>query len=122
MPKGKRKHQNPPKDCRFKPGVSGNPRGRPKGKRSMATLLDETLNETIIIEHEGEKLAVTRMEAAIRRLVDGATSGDMQAFRVLYAIKQTAEEHVAPITPADLAEQDRKIFEKLVRRLAGATT
>ena len=33
----------PPKLTRFKPGQSGNPRGRPRGALNMATVLERTL-------------------------------------------------------------------------------
>ena len=35
----------PPKANQFKPGKSGNPKGRPKGARSEATMLVELLSQ-----------------------------------------------------------------------------
>jgi len=34
----------PPKATRFKPGCSGNPKGRPKGSKAPKTLLEEALS------------------------------------------------------------------------------
>src|SRR5438309_5171205 len=79
-------YRKPPKHCQFKKGVSGNPQGRPKGSPKLATVLEETLNETVVIVEDGEQRTVTKMEAAIRTLVNSATSGDMHAFRVLSAL------------------------------------
>jgi Family of unknown function (DUF5681) len=39
----------PPIEHRFKPGQSGNPRGRPKGKKNEATILHELLNRKITV-------------------------------------------------------------------------
>jgi hypothetical protein len=39
----------PPVHTRFKPGQSGNPRGRRKGQRNVSTVLAETLNQRIRI-------------------------------------------------------------------------
>jgi len=36
---------NPPKDTRWKPGQSGNPKGRPKGIKYMSELLREQLDQ-----------------------------------------------------------------------------
>jgi hypothetical protein len=76
-------YRKPSKSVQFKKGVSGNPRGRPKGKRNLATVLEETLNETTVIVEDGQKRTMTKMEAAVRSLVSSATSGDIHAFRVL---------------------------------------
>ena len=57
------------KDTRFKPGKSGNPKGRPQGSRSKATLLAEAL-----LEGQAEELVQT--------LVDKALEGDVTALRV----------------------------------------
>jgi hypothetical protein len=39
----------PPHATRFKPGQSGNPRGRPKRSKNGKTLLLEALNETVLV-------------------------------------------------------------------------
>ena len=105
----------PSKAAQFKKGISGNPRGRPKGKRNLITVLQETLNVSVVIEEKGEKRTVTNLEAAIRRLVESATAGNMHAFRALSALTLAAENAALPETAADLAEQDRKVLEGLAQ-------
>jgi Family of unknown function (DUF5681) len=40
---------SPPKDTRCKPGRSGNPRGRPKGRINHPALMRRILNETAVV-------------------------------------------------------------------------
>jgi hypothetical protein len=44
----------PPQRTQFKPGNSGNPRGRPKGTKNLKTDLMEELGEKILV-HEGDR-------------------------------------------------------------------
>src|SRR5712672_1690957 len=109
-------YRKPSKSAQYKKGVSGNPRGRPKGKRNLATVLEHTLNETVVIVEDGEKRTVTKMEAAVRRLVNSATSGDRHAFRTLSALTLSTEDSTTPQSAAELEEADRQILEELARK------
>jgi hypothetical protein len=60
---------NKPRGRPFAPGVSGNPRGRPKGSRNKATIIIGALRE-------GEA------EALARLLVEKALAGDPAALRI----------------------------------------
>jgi hypothetical protein len=43
----------PPKKHQFKKGVSGNPRGRPKGKSSLLSDLNKIVNQKISVNLNG---------------------------------------------------------------------
>ena len=82
----------PPKSTQFKPGQSGNPNGRPKGAKTRRfgsggyILRDALLAETQrrIVIHEGDqKVEITQLHAAIRRLVILAMQGSLEAMRML---------------------------------------
>src|SRR6266478_251195 len=53
---------NPPQHARFKTGQSGNPRGRPKGTLNMATVLERTLRENVVITEGGRRKTITKLE------------------------------------------------------------
>lgn len=38
-------YMNPPKDGTFPPGTSGNPEGRPKGRRNLATIIRDLMED-----------------------------------------------------------------------------
>jgi Family of unknown function (DUF5681) len=82
----------PPVNTRFKAGQSGNPKGKPKGRKKMGALLQDVLNERIPIR-EGDKIRkVSRAEAAIRALMQKVLRADAKAFATLIALIQHSGE------------------------------
>ena len=69
----------PPRHSRFKPGRSGNPRGRPKGGASCKTLVERmALLEYEVIEH-GKPQRRTILELVVQVLRRAAAEGDPKA-------------------------------------------
>ena len=64
------KQSEPPKETRFQPGQSGNPRGRRAGSRSKALVALDALGE-------GE------VNDIIKAMMDKAKKGDAQAARII---------------------------------------
>lgn len=69
----------PPKHSRFKPGQSGNPRGRPKGAKNVATVLRETMGKKITITENGRRKTISWLDAIVLRLSRSAVEGDARA-------------------------------------------
>jgi hypothetical protein len=65
---------HPPESARFTKGQSGNPKGRPKGSLNVATVFIKTLREKVVINENGQRKTVTKLEAAIKQLVNKAAS------------------------------------------------
>lgn len=122
MPKHKVGYCRPPKHTQFKKGQSGNPGGRPKGTLNVATVLENTLRQTVEVvdEKTNEKRTITKLEAAIQRLVDNAVEGDNYAFRVLSVLTQVLHEPEKAPTSAELEAADQKVLDLIVRRFAVA--
>jgi hypothetical protein len=82
----------PPKACQFKPGQSGNPKGRPKKSKNSATLLNLELDQRIVIQENGKKRTITKREAMFKQLVNGAIAGNIhKTILVTKLSEQTAE-------------------------------
>jgi hypothetical protein len=73
----------PPKHTQFKPGRSGNPKGRPKDTRNVKHVLLQVATEEMAITENGETKVVSKQEALIRSLFARALNGDQQATRIL---------------------------------------
>ena len=71
---------NPPKHRQFKRGVSGNPKGRPKGSKNLATLIENAAYDKITVTTKsGETKMMSRIHAATMQLANKAAQGDPKA-------------------------------------------
>ena len=62
----------PPAHTQFKPGQSGNPKGRRKGPRNVRTVVEEALNQRIRIK-EGDRIrSLTKLDGVILTMVTAA--------------------------------------------------
>lgn len=73
----------PPTQTRFKPGHSGNQKGRPRGGRNLKTELAEEMQESIVIHEGGKRKKVSKQRAIIKRLAEKSLTGDVRAAREL---------------------------------------
>ncbi len=62
----------PPKQTRFKPGESGNPKGRPKKAKAGPPDVAEILSEEIAVKNAGVSRKMRPFEAGVRQLVSQA--------------------------------------------------
>ena len=112
-------YRSPPEATRFKRGVSGNPRGRPKGSLNVATVLTKTLRERVTITENGRRKTVTKLEAALKQLVNKAAAGDLSALRHLTSLARDAEaqQNERDRQQQHLDEFDRDVMKGILRRL-----
>jgi replication-associated recombination protein RarA len=106
----------PPKPSQFRKGFSGNPKGRPKGRRNLATILNRTLQEKVVTNENGVRRTVTKYEATMKQLVNQAASGDLRAVRQLLALVGSVEEERATPPKRELDQNDQKVMENVLKR------
>lgn len=107
----------PPKASQFSQGKSGNSKGRPKGKRNMAMVLDAVLYEKVIINENGRKRKVTKLEASLKQVVNNATTGNLPSMRLLLQLVSAAEGTLADHIPALFnSEDDKQLLSQLLQR------
>src|SRR3977135_621108 len=69
----------PPKHTRFKAGKSGNPRGRPKKRFTIAQIVDRELNRIVKIKLDGKLVRMAVIEALVRKVTANAFRDDNAA-------------------------------------------
>ena len=84
-------YKKPPLATRFQKGVSGNPRGRPKGARNLSTVVAAALNEKVLVTENGRKRRISKFEAAVKQLVNRAAGGEARATQLLLGLIRPAK-------------------------------
>jgi hypothetical protein len=69
----------PPRQTQFRKGQSGNPNGRPKGSKNLKTIVEEVFNSRIQVRQGGKVRTMTKMEAIVEKMFEGALKGDSKA-------------------------------------------
>ncbi len=107
----------PPIATRFRPGKSGNPRGRPKGARNLASVVAAAIGERVAITENGQRRRITKLDAAIKQLVNRAASGEVKATQLLLQLVQAGEAKPDQRMGSEIGEADALVLAELSRRL-----
>lgn len=104
----------PPKAYQFKPGKSGNPSGRPKGRKNEATLVRELLDKKISVQERGKTRRIAMLEALLRRILEDALRGNIKSANFLFGL------YNAPLTGQTidhLSEDDQSVLDAFTAQL-----
>src|SRR5262245_51609904 len=102
----------PPTETRFKPGVSGNPKGRRKKVPSFSEVTEKVLNEPIEMRMGDRLLRMPNREALVRSAIRQAYAGKPRLWTVLRAIMRYERESLQGQADAELnlAAEDEAIL------------
>lgn len=107
----------PPKEYQFKPGQSGNPKGRPKGTRNFKTDVKDTLKQPVRVKNDGKPKTVSTQHAALLRLRERALAGDGRSLDRLLGLAQTYNNEDMAREASILGQSDADILEDYNERL-----
>jgi Family of unknown function (DUF5681) len=116
----------PPEHSRFKPGTSGNPKGRPKVPKSLGSAVDAFLSEKITVTEQGRIQKIAKRDVIAKQLVNKAASGDLAAIRFLTQVLEAnavakAKQAVGGEATAT-SESDDAVIAALVKRFGGPSS
>lgn len=108
----------PPARTQFRKGVSGNPKGRPKGARNVSSLLAKVCRDKVNVTVKGKTRSMSSLEAVVMRLLAGALSGDPKATREFLNLLRLFPEQTeaVPASPAS-SERDEAALKSFIERL-----
>ncbi len=109
-------YMKPPKSSRFKPGQSGNPKGRPRGSTNTYRLLDDIVNEKVQITKNGRPIRISKKLAMLLQAANKAAQGDLKALNILIPLMLEADakrEKLANVSDV-LNQDDAKIIKQFM--------
>jgi len=76
-----------------------------------------------VINENGQRKTITKMQAAVKQLVNQAASGDLAALRQLMALVTSAEQRFndAQAERPSLNEADQKVMAQILERFEKST-
>lgn len=98
----------PPVEHQFRPGQSGNPAGRKKGSKNVATLVERALGEMILVNINGRRKKVSKLEAAFMQQANKAAAGDPKAVRLMLDVLTSFQRDSGEEEAGDNADTGRK--------------
>ena len=110
----------PPPDTQFKPGQSGNSKGRAKGSKNLKTDLREELAEHITLREGGREIRISKQRALVKSTVAQAIKGDSRAqAKVIDLHLRIFGADDEPHTTTTISEEDEAILAGYLDRIKG---
>jgi Family of unknown function (DUF5681) len=113
-------YRRPPKATQFMAGKSGNPKGRPKGSRSVGAVLQDIIRQKIAVTDYGKTRRIPALEVMLRRLVNDAMRSDPRAVKLLLSlVDRYAESPETTLRLGDVLAEDQEILAQYLQEPAG---
>ena len=120
-------YANPPPEHRFQPGVSGNPKGRPRGARNMANEIDLILSGRVDVTKNGRRERATRRKVIAEKLISRAMRDDHKAIETVLKLEGHAQlqgslggsDRGQPIARETSLAEDEAILAAFIARSQG---
>lgn len=108
----------PPVHTRFKRGMSGNPKGKPRGRKSHKETVRAIFDEKIFVQTPNGRKKITKLEALVHTNLNRALKGDLRAsdqiFKIVreFGLHEDVLEASGKFDAQILAEEDKAILRR----------
>ena len=115
---------NPPKHTQFRKGISGNPKGRPKGSKNLTTYLMEAARDRVTATVGGRTRKISKIQATAMQLATKAAGGDQGAIAKFLDWMDEIETRAAAAKPSKfpLSEPDIEVLRAMYERMKQCNT
>lgn len=100
----------PPKAHKFKPGQSGNPKGRPKGAKNLLKLISKHAAKKVTVIEDGMEKKMPRIDVVITAMFNKASKGDVSAARLLSNLVLAASQLPGEDYQSGYSDEDLKVI------------
>ena len=105
----------PPTKSQFRPGQSGNPKGRPRGANGEGTIFRQVISTKVSMSVRGKVRQVPLLEAVWMRIAGDALKGNSKAATLLLSRSRLLEE-ATPMSP-ELDQDDQQVLQSYYRQV-----
>ncbi|EKS41394.1 MAG TPA: hypothetical protein DEA80_19805 [Afipia sp.] len=103
----------PPKANQFRPGKSGNPKGRPKGAKSRELILRELLDSKITMRRDGKIRRITVIEGIFHKVVEDSLKGNIKS--ATFLLNQLAAIASNAGDESEISRDDKAVLDAYLR-------
>jgi hypothetical protein len=101
----------PPKATQWKPGQSGNPKGKAKGLKSLKKIVQNEAASKIVVKEGGKSKTMTKAEVVLKALWSKAMQSDVKAIlAVMTLLREMLPADTVEVSKAGLSVEDQKIL------------
>jgi hypothetical protein len=109
-------YRHPPKATQFPRGTSGNPKGRPKGSRSVGAVLRDILKQRVAVNENGKTRRLPALEVMLRRLANDAMRNDKTSLKFMLAlVDRYGQSPETELQVDELLAEDQAILDKFLK-------
>lgn len=105
-------YAKPPRKHQYKPGQSGNPKGRPKGSGNIHKSIAKHAGRKVKVMVDGEEKKMPRVDVLISAMFNKASKGDVAAARLITSLLAVAKELEGGDYEPSYSEEDRAVMQR----------
>jgi hypothetical protein len=113
-------NKRPPLQTRFRPGQSGNPKGRPPKSRNLKNELFDELSERIPVREGGRRRMISKQRGLVKALINRGLSSDVRAIMAVFSLQARLLADIPELgteqalSPSDVAIVEEFLHSRLI--------